>query len=406
MAQRRTAPAQQRPQQQRPAPAPANDIPISSPPQYQQTQAAPATTLEALNALVAYDESSLVKPEVGALEAISRSEIAMQLDSAHRYPRSVTKFLKEAQSLATFSVEVAETCFYELPARAGGNGEKICGPSVRLAEMCATAWGNLHIGARVIDVTAREVIAQAVAWDLERNVRITVETPRSILTKTGGRFGDSMIQTTGLAALSISLRNAVFRVIPRTYVDAVYAAARNCARGSLQTLAARRDMSFEKYAGLGVTRDRIFAKFGIKGVDDFTLEHQESLVGMYNAIRAGELTVAEAFPVAQAAPEQQRSKGSVLKDIVSQAKKSEPPPAAPAAAPPLTWTKLQAELGAADGAWEGEDRLPLIMAWTPEQARLAWDWATANNDPSIQDEEVPERPAFTVLPAERQPGED
>jgi hypothetical protein len=42
---------------------------------------------------------SLVRPEVGALEAITRSEVAMQLDSAHRYPRSVTKFiLQEALS--------------------------------------------------------------------------------------------------------------------------------------------------------------------------------------------------------------------------------------------------------------------------------------------------------------------
>jgi len=59
---------------------------------------------------------------------------------------------------------------------------------VRLAELCASAYGNLHVGARVLDVEDRDIPAQGVAWDLERNLRVTVETRRKIVSKNGRRY--------------------------------------------------------------------------------------------------------------------------------------------------------------------------------------------------------------------------
>lgn len=256
------------------------------------------TTSDAIEAMISQDDGvSIVRPEVGALEAISRSEVAMQLDSAHRWPRSVSKFLRDAVSLATTSVEVAESCMYSVPR----GGKMITGPSVRLAEMVASSWGNLHVGARVIDAGSTELTAQAVAWDLEKNVRVTVEAQRSIVGKRG-RFDDDMIRMTGMAAISIALRNAIFRVVPRAYVDHVYGKARECAVGDLKTLVARRDDSFARYSKLGVTPERMFARLSIKGPDDFTLEHQEILVGMYTAIKSGELQIDDAFPALAQAP--------------------------------------------------------------------------------------------------------
>lgn len=256
------------------------------------------TTSDAIEAMIAQDENvSIVRPEVGALEAISRSEVAMQLDSAHRWPRSVSKFLRDATTLATMSVEVAESCMYSVPR----GGKMITGPSVRLAEMIASSWGNLHVGARVIDAGETELTAQAVAWDLEKNVRVTVEAQRSITGKRG-RFDDDMIRVTGMAAISIALRNAVFRVVPRAYVDAVYSKARECAVGDLKTLVARRDDAMARFGKLGVTPERMFARLAIKGADDFTLEHLEQLFGMYTAIKGNELSIDDAFPALAQAP--------------------------------------------------------------------------------------------------------
>jgi hypothetical protein len=373
------------------------------------------TTTAAVEALMQDDAVSVVRPEMGALEAITRSEVAMQLDAAHRYPRNVTNFLRDAISMATLSVEIAESCMYSVPR----DGKMITGPSVRLAEICSSSWGNMHAGARVIDTGEREITAQAVCWDLEKNLRVTIEAQRSIMGDKGRkRYGDSMIQTTGMAAISIALRNAVFRVIPRAYVDAVYAKARECAVGDIKTLGDRRDTWLASLGRMGVTPDRIFARLGVPGAADITLEHLATLIGIGNAIKSGELQLDDAFPLA--GPTLVRSNGSPLDALVS-AHKAAPPSPAPApvpandGAPPaskpapkepplLSWPMVHAALGQADPNWTGEDRLPVIMTWSDEQMRLAYNWSVAYNDEQLDDEQLPERPAFTVL--ERQAGEE
>lgn len=353
--------------------------------------------------------SSIVRAEVGALEAISRSEVAMQLDSAHRWPRSPTKCLRDATSLATMSVEIAESCMYSVPR----GGKMITGPSVRLAEMMASSWGNLHVGSRVIEATATEVVAQSVCWDLEKNVRITVEAQRSIVGKRG-RFDDDMIRVTGMAAISIALRNAVFRVIPRAYVDAVYELAKKCAIGDLQTLVARRDAAFDRYARLGVTPERMLGRLGIAGVDDFTLTHLETLVGMYTAIKSGELSLDDAFPAVGPAPspvpigtpEGKRVSVAKAKTKGAAAAKaqSDSVPAAdatPAAAPadPVDLVELHETLADVDiESWSAPGCAAVIAAWTPQQQREALEWAVAVRDDgpmAIQSK----RPRHTLMAA-------
>jgi hypothetical protein len=244
------------------------------------------------------DEVHLVKPEVSALEAISRSEVAMQLDAAHRWPRSVTKFLRTATELATYNEEVAASCIYSVPR----DGKMITGKSIRLAEICASAWGNLHVGSRVLDATDHHVIAQSIVWDLERNVRVTIEAQRGILKSNGKRYSEDMIRTTGLAAVSIAMRNAVFRVIPQAYANRVFEDARSTAIGDVKTLVARREKWVPAFFKMGVTPERLFARLEVRGMDDIGLDQIGILIGLATAIRQGDLDIDVAFPpVASAA---------------------------------------------------------------------------------------------------------
>src|SRR5690606_18383789 len=103
---------------------------------------------------------------VSAMSALAKSEVEAQLDAAHRYKRSVNRFLQEATGLATVTQEVAESCIYSIPR----DGKQIAGPSVRLAEICASSYGNLHVAARIVDVEEDYVLAQGVARDLEKNL--------------------------------------------------------------------------------------------------------------------------------------------------------------------------------------------------------------------------------------------
>lgn len=236
---------------------------------------------------------------VSAMSALAKSEVEAQLDAAHRYKRSVNRFLQEATGLATVTQEVAESCIYSIPR----DGKQIAGPSVRLAEICASSYGNLHVAARIVDVEEDNVVAQGVAWDLEKNLRVTVEVRRRIKGKNGRRFSDDMITVTGNAAASIALRNAIFRVVPRAYIDRIYDKARQVAVGDAKTLATRRAQVLDRLQKMGATSDRVVAKLGVAGVEDIGVEQLEVLIGLGTAIKDG-MPVDEAFPepVAPAAP--------------------------------------------------------------------------------------------------------
>jgi len=234
---------------------------------------------------------------ISAIGALAKSETEAQLEAAHRFPRSITRFLREAMALVTYDQEVAESCIYSLPR----SGKAITGPSVRLAEIAASCYGNLHVGARVMDAEDKEVNAQGVAWDLEKNLRVTVENRRRITGRDGKRFNDDMITMTGNAAASIALRNAIFRVIPRSYINKLYEAARKSAVGDATTLVAKRDTLIARLLKLGITLDRVLARIGKAGVEDIGLDDIATLIGYGTAIKDGDATIDQMFPAVGAA---------------------------------------------------------------------------------------------------------
>lgn len=258
--------------------------------------------------------------------AVARSEVEAQLDAAHKYPRSFAKFRQAAITMATSSREVAESCMYALPR----GGKSITGPSIRLAEICASAWGNLHLGARVVEVTETEVVAQGVAWDLQTNTRITGEARRRITGRNGKRYDDDMIGVTGMAAQSVALRNAIFRVVPRGLVDTIYAAARAVAVGDARTLVDRRGEALQRLQKGGVTVERVLARVQKPTVEDIGLEELEQLVGLISSVRAKELAIDEAFPPVAGATETARAAdvSARLRGAPPQAPKSAPAPVA------------------------------------------------------------------------------
>lgn len=272
-------------------------------------------------------DTAIERVEAKAVAVLNRSEVEAQLDAAHRHPRSVKRFLSEAMTLSTVTRAVAESCIYAVPR----DGKTIAGPSVRLAEICASAYGNLHIAARIVDIEEKEIVAQGVAWDLEKNLRVTVETRRRITSRNGRRFSDDMITMTGNAAASIALRNAIFRVCPRAYVDTIYAKVREVAVGNASTLDARRHEVLTRLTKIGVPTERVFAKLGKAAVEDIGLEDVELLIGLGTAVKNGEMGIDDAFPPVMPAPAAPAEDG---RRISMRRAKAEPAPVAPAPSRP------------------------------------------------------------------------
>lgn len=238
------------------------------------------------------DSESISVVESGpVLSPSTRGEIDVQIVTAKRYPRSIRSFKDQAMAMATLDEETAAGCFYSLPR----GGKPIEGPSVRLAEIVLSAWGNVRADARVIDAGPKEITAEAMCWDLEKNVAVRVQVRRRITDKRGQRYNDDMIVVTGNAACSIALRNAVFKVIPMAYSKAIYQQARLVAVGDARTLSARRGALIDYFGKMGVRPEQIFAAVGRAGVEDITLDDLATLHGFATAIKEGDSTVDEMF---------------------------------------------------------------------------------------------------------------
>lgn len=244
--------------------------------------------------------------EVGGLESgnsmvslLNRSEIDQQIATAHKFPRSLQRFRREALQMVTLNESVAEQCIYALPR----DGKTIEGPSARFAEVVASAWGNCRAGARVVDDRGDFVVAQGVFHDLERNVAITYEVQRRVVDKNGKRYKSDMIGVTANAACSIALRNAVLKGVPKAFWDDMYLEARKVVMGDVKTLANRRADALAAFQKFGVAPEQIFAKLEVAGVQDVGLEHLVVLRGLLTAIKDGDTTPEDAFGQATQAPQ-------------------------------------------------------------------------------------------------------
>lgn len=263
-------------------------------------------------------ESKLEVVEPSALEAIERASIDMQIATAKRYPRSIGEVKKEMLSFATLDEETAESCFYSLPR----GGKNIQGPSVRLAEIAISCYGNLRVATRVISTVTGggtpHVIVQAVGHDLQRNVAISIEKRRRITKKKSKEFVDEDdINLATNACAAIAIRDAVFKIVPLALIKPVYEEAKRVAIGDSKTFASRRDRAIERFAKMGVSVERILGLLDKKALDDISLGDLETLFGLLTAIKDGQTSIDDAFPA---------TKPVASKPVFS---KPEPSPAAP-----------------------------------------------------------------------------
>jgi len=253
------------------------------------------------------------------MTSMESSNLDIQITTAKKYPRNVKRAMQAALEMATLNEEVAADCCYAIPR----GGKMIEGPSVRLAEIIASAWGNLHAATRVSGDTGKSVVAEAVAWDMERNVRIGAEAHVSVLDKFNKRYTEDMVRVTGAAAMSKALRNAIFRVVPNAFVQDLYRTCKRVAMGDEKTLSARRTEVLAYFQKLGVKTDRLFVAIGITSEMEIGLEQLAKLRGVATSIKTGETTIDDAFPDptgAQEAADKKAGTGNKALDLSAELK--------------------------------------------------------------------------------------
>ena len=245
-----------------------------------------------------------VSDNPAALDPMTKAEIDIAIATAKRYPRRLDRFVDNVLSMATVDQETAEGCFYSLRR----SGKVIMGPSIRLAEIAVSAWGNIRAGARILGETedGKFVRAMGVCHDLERNVFISMESQRRITNKAGRKFNDDMIGVTANAAAGIGFRNAVFKVIPRAMIKGSYDRCVEVATGGAKTLGQRRVEVFERLQRLNpmITTEKILASIEKPSIEEVTLQDVAHLIGLGTAIKDGAQSIDDAFPEPQGLKEE------------------------------------------------------------------------------------------------------
>lgn len=226
-----------------------------------------------------------------SLAALTRSEIDVQIATAHQYPRNLARVLNTIETLATMDEEVAGSCFYTLRRQ----GKLIEGPSVRMAEIIASAWGNLRVQARIVGNDGKVITAQGVCHDLESNYATSVEVKRRITGKDGKTFSEDMQVVTGNAACAIAMRNALFKVVPTALIKKVVEKAKKVSLGESMTLETSRAKMLQYFKTIGVDERQILDYLSVEKVEEIDIDMVVELRGLATAIKEGTTNVKEAF---------------------------------------------------------------------------------------------------------------
>lgn len=231
--------------------------------------------------------------QIVQVDAVERANVDSQVATAKRYPRDIRRSIDNSVVMATMNQETAQSCIYALPR----GGKPITGPSVHLAKIIVSNWGNMRTEAKVVQITDKQVISRGTCWDLETNVASAFEVRRSIIGKNGQRFSDDMITVTGNAANSIAYRNAVFAVIPKAITDRVYYAAQKFITGDLsdsdKLLKVRTGVLNNFKNNYGITEEEVVKMCGKQTVNQIGADEISMLMGTIQALKDGDTTVDE-----------------------------------------------------------------------------------------------------------------
>lgn len=213
---------------------------------------------------------------------------------------------------------LAEVAQYEFPR----GGEKVTGPSIRLAEVLAQNWGNISTGIIELEQNYGESKVMAFAWDLETNYR-----EERIFTVKHERKAKGVIKKLDdprdIYELVANLgarrkRSCILAVIPKDIVEAAEAQCEETLKkdNSKPLIDRIRDM-FEKFqSNFGVSKDMIEEFIGCRA-EAFTERDVLKLGRVYNSLRDGMAKREDFFNIKATSPEPEKAE-ALKKDLVSE----------------------------------------------------------------------------------------
>lgn len=236
-------------------------------------------------------------------------EVQAAMVIAKKFPRnefeSFNRIMKACQRKG-----LAEKSMYEYPR----GGERVTGPSIRLAETMAQNWGNIDFGIIELEQKNGESQVMAYAWDLETNTRqakifsvphVRESKKNGIVPLTAPRDIYEQVANYGARRL----RACILGVIPG---DVIEAAIAQCGKTLADENGEPLEDTVRAIAGTfereyGVTVAMLEKFMGCK-IESFTMQNLIRLKKVYMSLRDGMAAREDYFDISPAADESEINK--------------------------------------------------------------------------------------------------
>lgn len=222
------------------------------------------------------------------------AEVQGRIIVAKQFPRDRAAAFQRAMD-ACQRPGLANSAVYSFPR----GGQKVEGPSIRLAEELARCWGNIEYGLRELSRRNGESEMEAFAWDLETNTRSVQNfTVRHIRDTRGG--GKSLTDERDVYEITANmgarrLRSRILAILPPELVDsAINACVQTRRSGGNLPLADRVLQMTAAFAKLGVTPEMIAARLE-HPVDQSNPDEISEMLGIYTSINDSMSKVSDWF---------------------------------------------------------------------------------------------------------------
>lgn len=242
---------------------------------------------------MAEESTEVMGGNIGMLAQLSSAEIDTQIATARRYPRDLDRFRKNVEKQITFDEDSAKSMTYSLE-RSEYNKEtgkstkkQIPGPSVRFAEVVAVNYGNLRVGARIVDIDNYHTTAQGMAWDLENNFAAFRERKGRITKSNGQRYSEDMIVVASNAASSIAYREAILKTIPKYLWHPLWLKVGQFLLPDQSAAIKQRDKALDFWKSKGISLETILFKLGHAAIEEINSEDILTMGGWYVQVRDG-----------------------------------------------------------------------------------------------------------------------
>lgn len=216
-------------------------------------------------------------------------EVQAAVFMAKQFPRneneSISRILRSCDRIG-----LAMKATYSYPK----GGSKVTGPSVRLAEAIAQAWGNIQFGVEELEQRDGESVCRAYCWDIETNTREckTFAVKHQISTKNGMKVLTDPRDIYELVANQGARRKraCILSIIPGDVVDAALERCNktlSAGNRNMPPLIDRlRDITGHLQKYFSVPLASVEKYYGYP-LDAFTEMDFQNLVGIYNNLREG-----------------------------------------------------------------------------------------------------------------------